>query len=238
MTWSPLLLLLLVLTYSSDSVAQYVLSQPPSASVSLGRTAELTCSGEKFDKYYVHWYQQKANGAPQLVIYKDSQRPEGISDRFSGSNSGSIATLTITAARAEDEADYYCQVWDSDSSTAIFGGGTHLEVTTAGQPAVPPKVHLFPPSSEELTSKRKGTLVCLIDDFIPGAIDVTWLADGSPITSNVETTRPTKRNDKYVASSYLSLTAAEYEKKSEYTCKVTHDGKSYQKSVQREACSA
>ncbi|XP_053135581.1 immunoglobulin lambda-1 light chain-like isoform X5 [Hemicordylus capensis] len=239
MAWA--LLFLALLTYCTGASSQATLTQPASESVSLGQTIKLSCTRSSSGNWYSYynWFQQKPGQAPRFLWHSTSTRGEGVPDRFTGSYSGNMAYMTITNVQPEDEADYYCGEWEKTGGDKyIFGGGTHLEVTTAGQPAVPPKVHLFPPSSEELTSKRKGTLVCLIDDFIPGAIDVTWLADGSPITSNVETTRPTKRNDKYVASSYLSLTAAEYEKKSEYTCKVTHDGKSYQKSVQREACSA
>ncbi|XP_053135580.1 immunoglobulin lambda-1 light chain-like isoform X4 [Hemicordylus capensis] len=234
------LLFLALLSYCSGASSQATITQPASASGSIRETVTLSCtrSSGSWDSYYP-WYQQRPGQGPRFVHRPGGSRGEGIPDRFTASGSGDNYLLTITNVQPEDEGDYYCAEWErTGGGKYIFGGGTHLEVTTAGQPAVPPKVHLFPPSSEELTSKRKGTLVCLIDDFIPGAIDVTWLADGSPITSNVETTRPTKRNDKYVASSYLSLTAAEYEKKSEYTCKVTHDGKSYQKSVQREACSA
>uniref|UniRef100_A0A670K2W9 Ig-like domain-containing protein n=1 Tax=Podarcis muralis TaxID=64176 RepID=A0A670K2W9_PODMU len=113
MAWFPFLL---ALTYCSGSVAEYVLTQPPSASVSLGQTVELTCSGDKFDRYYVHWYQQRHGSAPQLVIYKDSIRPAKISDRFSGKSSGGTATLTITDVQQQDEAGYYCQVWDEDAN--------------------------------------------------------------------------------------------------------------------------
>ncbi|XP_043385629.1 immunoglobulin lambda-1 light chain isoform X33 [Chelonia mydas] len=234
MAWAPLLLTLV--TYCSGSLAQYVLTQPPAVSVSPGQNAQLTCTGEKFDKYYVQWYQQKPGRVPVLVIYKDSERPSGIPDRFSGASSGNTATLTVTGVQAQDEADYYCQVWDKDSSTYVFGGGTQL--TVLGQPKASPTVHLFPPSSEEIKAKSKATLVCLLGSFYPGLVQVTWKADGQQITTGVETTKPSKQSDnKFMASSYLSLDASKWKTHETYTCLVTHDGKSFEKSLKSSECS-
>uniref|UniRef100_A0A452RK16 Ig-like domain-containing protein n=1 Tax=Ursus americanus TaxID=9643 RepID=A0A452RK16_URSAM len=184
----------------SSLSAQDVLTQSPSVSVSLGQMAIITCSGEILSKAYTQWIQQKAGQAPVMVIYKDTDnRPSGIPDRFSGTNLGNTATLTISGARAEDEVNYYCPV----SQCWVFGGGTQL--TVLGQPKSAPSVTLFPPSSEELGA-NKATLVCLVSDFYPGAVTVAWKADGSSITQGVETTKPSKQsNNKYAASSYLSL---------------------------------
>ncbi|ELW72430.1 Ig lambda chain V-III region SH [Tupaia chinensis] len=108
MAWTPLLLPLL--TLCTASVDTSVLTQPSALSVALGETVSITCQGGDFENSYAHWYQQKPGQRPSLFIYEDSNRESGVPDRFSGSNSGGTATLTITKALAEDEADYYCSM--------------------------------------------------------------------------------------------------------------------------------
>ncbi|XP_029417092.1 immunoglobulin lambda-1 light chain-like isoform X1 [Nannospalax galili] len=233
MAWTTLLLPLLSLC--TGSLASYVLTQPPALSVNLGQRAIVTCSGDKLSEKYIQWFQQKPGQAPVQVIYKDSERPSGIPDRFSGSSSGNMATLTISRAQVEDEADYYCNRWDSTDKVYVFGGGTRL--TVIGQPQAKPTLTLFPPSPEEQSS-NKATVVCLISDFYPGAVTVAWKADGTAVNQGIETTQPSKQNNsKYMASSYLTLTANEWKSGKTYTCQVTHEGNKVEKSVSAAECS-
>ncbi|NXK25382.1 LV1 protein, partial [Arenaria interpres] len=94
---------------------QAAVTQEPSMSANVGQTVRITCSGVSSSNA-VGWYQQKVPGtAPVTVIYQNNQRPSGIPSRFSGSKSGSTATLTITGVQAEDEAVYFCGSEDSSS---------------------------------------------------------------------------------------------------------------------------
>uniref|UniRef100_G1PYE3 Ig-like domain-containing protein n=1 Tax=Myotis lucifugus TaxID=59463 RepID=G1PYE3_MYOLU len=100
----------------AGSWAQSVLTQPSSVSGSPGERVTISCTGSSSNigrGDYVSWYQQLPGKAPKLLIYESSKRPTGIPDRFSGSRSGSSASLTITGLQAEYEADYYCESYDS-----------------------------------------------------------------------------------------------------------------------------
>ncbi|KAM6377977.1 immunoglobulin lambda-1 light chain-like [Pluvialis apricaria] len=121
------------------------------------------------------------------------------------------------------------------SLCGVFGPGTML--TVLGQPKVAPTVHLFPPSTEELSSQNKATLVCLMGDFYPGAVEVTWTANGQALTSGVETSRPQRQtNNQYMASSYLTLSASEWKSDKTYACNVKHEAGNVEKTVKNSEC--
>uniref|UniRef100_A0A8C9U850 Immunoglobulin lambda-1 light chain-like n=1 Tax=Serinus canaria TaxID=9135 RepID=A0A8C9U850_SERCA len=172
--------------------------------------------------------------APVTVIYYNDKRPSDIPSRFSGSKSGSTATLTITGVQAEDEAVYFCGSYDG--SSGVFGAGTILNV--AGQPQVAPTVHLFAPSSEEMESLGKATLVCLMENFYPRTVTVEWVGDGNTISTGVETSQPQQQsNSQYMASSYLSMDATKWQSYNYVSCKVRHVAGNVEKTVNRSECS-
>ncbi|ETE60183.1 Immunoglobulin lambda-like polypeptide 5, partial [Ophiophagus hannah] len=113
----------------------------------------------------------------------------------------------------------------------VFGGGTDLTVT--GQPTVSPTVNAYASSEEDIRTQNKATLVCLINGFYPSTFNLKWKGGRQDITSGVETTKATKQGDKYVASSYLTLSTSEYQNHDIYTCEVTHGEKTFVKTVQK-----
>nr|AAL37211.1 immunoglobulin lambda light chain [Trichosurus vulpecula] len=234
MAWIPLLISLF--TLCQGAWAKFVLTQPASVSGSLGQSVMISCtrSSGNIGSYYVSWYQQHQGQSPKLIIYEWSKRPSGIPERFSGSKdtSANSASLSISGLQAEDEADYYCLSYDS--SSYIFGGGTQL--TVIGQPKASPTVNVFAPSQEELDTK-KATLVCLLSGFYPGTVDVAWTKNGSPVSQGVDTTRPSRQSDnKYSASSYLSLSSDQWLSADTFSCKVTHEGSVIQKELSPSQC--
>ncbi|NXP96451.1 LV1 protein, partial [Passerina amoena] len=90
---------------------------PSSMSANVGDMVRITCSGAIYGNWY-GWFQQKVPGtAPVTVIYENTKRPSDIPSRFSGSQSGSTGTLTISGVQAEDEAVYFCGGRDSSSGS-------------------------------------------------------------------------------------------------------------------------
>uniref|UniRef100_A0A3Q2ZMT0 Ig-like domain-containing protein n=1 Tax=Kryptolebias marmoratus TaxID=37003 RepID=A0A3Q2ZMT0_KRYMA len=100
------MLLYVSVSVSSESRGQVSVTQQPAAAVVPGQTVSLRCKASSHVSNDVDWYLQKPGEAPKLLIYWTSNRQPGVSDRFSGSQSGTDFTLTITTRSHSDTTSY------------------------------------------------------------------------------------------------------------------------------------
>uniref|UniRef100_H3A3C1 Ig-like domain-containing protein n=1 Tax=Latimeria chalumnae TaxID=7897 RepID=H3A3C1_LATCH len=109
-----------LIIYLQVSRGQITVTQSPSSkSVLPGESITITCRTSSSVGSYMNFYQQKPGQAPKLLIYYTSNRESGVSDRFSGSGSGTDFSFTISNVQTEDAGDYYCQQYSSSTLTVI-----------------------------------------------------------------------------------------------------------------------
>ncbi|XP_072369013.1 immunoglobulin kappa light chain-like [Scyliorhinus torazame] len=219
---------------------------PPVLSLSLGQTATITCTASQSVSSNVNWYQQREGQKPVPLIYYATNRFTGISDRFTGSGSGTRFTLTISNVQNEDVADYYCQQHSSFPYTVIQSL-TKTPIRTEPPPLLTlpsrensqPTLTLLPPSLEEVKTKDTATLVCLANHFYPDEVVVEWKKDGAVIADGVQTSNYLRASDNtYSVSSLLTLSGSAWESNARFSCALTHVSLSSAliKSIRRSEC--
>ncbi|XP_026210381.1 immunoglobulin lambda-1 light chain-like isoform X4 [Anabas testudineus] len=230
--------LITVLTYVD---AVIVVTQTPAVhTASTGQEVVLNCNIERYDSASVGWYKQVPGDTPQFVLeffLGDNSLNYGTgfsSDRFNSKSLSNIEyQLIISKTETGDSAVYYCETWDNSDKEYVFGQGTKLIVTSSSLP--PPVLTIFPPSSAELRS-NKASLVCLSSQSVPFA-DVTWLADGSPVSSGVSTSTAVQQPDQsFQISSYLDIQTSEWNMNKVYTCKVSLGSQTSEKNINKSKC--
>ncbi|KAL3987004.1 phospholipid-transporting ATPase [Sarotherodon galilaeus] len=195
-----------------------VLTQkPPVLSVSKGETATMDCN-------------LGTGGVPQFVLYfyHSSSSPtygSGFSSpKFTSTHqSTKDYRLIINNVEEGDSAVYYCKTWDNSVNEYV----SHLP---------PPVLTVFPPSSAELQSNT-ASLVCLSSQSVPFA-DVSWLAAGSPVSSEISTSTAVQRPDQtFQISSFLTIQTSDWNMDKVYTCKVSLGSQTSEKTIKKSDCS-
>uniref|UniRef100_A0A669E2S2 Immunoglobulin lambda-1 light chain-like n=1 Tax=Oreochromis niloticus TaxID=8128 RepID=A0A669E2S2_ORENI len=218
-----------------------VVTQKPVLSVSKGETATMDCNLGTVTDQSARWYKQIPGGVPQHVVrfYHGWSSPSygsGFSaPKFTSTHqSTSDYRLIISNVEEGDSAVYYCHTWDDSAKEHVFGQGTKLIVTSSSLP--PPVLTVFPPSSAELQSNT-ASLVCLSSQSVPFA-DVSWLAGGSPVSSEISTSTAVQRPDQtYQISSSLTIQTSDWNMDKVYTCKVSLGSQISEKAISKSACS-
>lgn len=113
--------------------------------------------------------------------------------------------------------------WRGQPHTVILSPACAIDITK-------PTVKLFH-SSCKASGDTYATiqLLCLISDYTPGNIEVTWLVDGQKTKNLFPYTSPPKLEGN-LASSYsqLNITQGQWTSQSTYTCQVNYMGSTYE----------
>uniref|UniRef100_A0A3Q2WFG0 Immunoglobulin lambda-like polypeptide 1 n=1 Tax=Haplochromis burtoni TaxID=8153 RepID=A0A3Q2WFG0_HAPBU len=204
-----------------------VLTQKPVLSVRKGETATMDCNLGTVTSYAAAWHKQIPGGSPQHVLrmYHSWSSPyygSGFSSpKFTSTHqSTSDYRLIIKNVEEGDSAVYYCQTWDGSATSSSLP---------------PPVLTVFPPSSAELRSDT-ASLVCLSSQSVPFA-DVSWLAAGSPVSSEISTSTAVQRPDQtYQISSFLTIQTSDWNMNKVYTCKVSLGSQTSEKTIKKSEC--
>ncbi|MBN3309720.1 immunoglobulin lambda-1 light chain [Amia ocellicauda] len=231
----------LLTALSCVSCVSVVTQMPPVLSVSAGQTATLDCNIGTVDSW-VRWYKQSPGSSPEFVLYfhislsAPTYGPGFSSSRFTSKcQSNTDCQLILSNVEAGDLGVYYCNVHDKPAQAWVFGQGTKLIVTDQTLPA--PSLTLHRPSTQEL-DKGEATLVCLASKMSVGYADVSWTANGSPVTTGVVTSPASVQDDgTFSLSSFLSVSAADWDSDRSYSCTVSQGGSaSASRQVKKSQC--
>nr|XP_024660382.1 immunoglobulin lambda-1 light chain-like [Maylandia zebra] len=199
--------LITALTYVD---AVIVLTQTPSVhTVSPGQEVVLNCNIERYDANYVSWYKQVPGTVPQSKGNKQGSRKI-----YTGRRRQMLEEIPGNTGKYTRESRAYTK------------GGSSLSL---------PVLTVFPPSSAELQSDT-ASLVCLSSQSVPFA-DVSWLAGGSPVSSEISTSTAVQRPDQtYQISSSLTIQTSEWNMDKVYTCKVSLGSETSEKTIKMSEC--
>uniref|UniRef100_A0A8C8SXL2 Ig-like domain-containing protein n=1 Tax=Pelusios castaneus TaxID=367368 RepID=A0A8C8SXL2_9SAUR len=172
------------------------------------KTARMICKvdGVDFSNNPIHWYRQSPGAPPKRILYMTSQSvsmDEGFnSNKFEATRQNDKFTFKLDVHRltSEDAGTYYC----SDLPL------TYLE-----------KIQILHIPTEQ---HEKVTYMCLIEDFYPNVIKVTWKENEKKAENAVYGEIWPSHDDKksYSISSWLTI---DKDRSKNYRCTYQHERK-------------
>lgn len=90
----------------------------------------------------------------------------------------------------------------------------------------PPKVSVLAPYGKDLSTTGHISLVCLINNYYPDHLTVTWTIDGRSPTGDKQDGQSVRQSDgTYSTSSTLTVSSSVWEAGQNYVCQVQHENK-------------
>ncbi|XP_017902686.1 PREDICTED: T-cell receptor gamma-2 chain C region [Capra hircus] len=192
-----------------------------------GETASFPCDLTQ-GATYIHLYKHEEGMAPRRLLYYDSYNSKPVLESgISGAKyhvykgTGRSYTFAILNLQASDSGIYYCAIWDRNNYIKNFNVGAKLIVTERNLAAdTSPKPTVFLPSIAEINHDNAGTYLCLLENFFPDVITVSWRVknDKRALPSQQGNTMKTK--DTYMKLSWLTVTENSMDK--QHVCVVKH----------------
>ncbi|XP_043536992.1 immunoglobulin kappa light chain-like isoform X1 [Chiloscyllium plagiosum] len=218
---------LMISFYYADS--QTIHQTPAVVSSSPGKELKLKCTVQGTSNPDMYWYRQDFGKGLRFMFYSRSTThidPEEPVDGFTAKRpSDSEFNLHTSSLRVDHSAVYYC-AWIGTDCEAYFGDGTKLVVFEGA--IKEPSITIFQPSPEEVNKKQKATVVCLISNFYPDNVKITWLIDNEIQQANDiriltdPNSRSVDGNKSYSITSRLRLEARDFVQPRNVACKADH----------------
>uniref|UniRef100_UPI003467EF27 S1CE2 VARIANT OF FAB-EPR-1 heavy chain n=1 Tax=Homo sapiens TaxID=9606 RepID=UPI003467EF27 len=189
-----------------------------------GGSLRLSCAASGFNlrSYYMHWVRQAPGKGLEWVAsispyYSYTYYADSVKGRFtiSADTSKNTAYLQMNSLRAEDTAVYYC-ARHGYGAMDYWGQGTLVTVFNQIQG---PSVFPLAPSSKS-TSGGTAALGCLVKDYFPGPVTVSW--NSGALTSGVHTFPAVLQSSGlYSLSSVVTVPSSSLGTQT-YICNVNH----------------
>nr|BAJ20185.1 immunoglobulin NAR [Triakis scyllium] len=215
----------LLLTWLSNAFSAHVDQTPRVATKETGESLTINCvlRGASCGLYATSWFRQNPGSTGWERITIGGRYVESVNK---GSKSFSLQIKDLTV---EDSVTFYCKAQDhryyvarclkSPAANYYDGAGTVLTVNPG---PTPPIINLFS-ETDELRAKGFVQLICLISEYKPESIRVSWEKNGNARQSGFTTTSPCKTaKGEFQSRSILTLPLQEWNSGSTYSCQVTH----------------
>ncbi|XP_064343778.1 T cell receptor gamma constant 2 [Camelus dromedarius] len=239
--------LLLVFLAPVTQVSSNMEGDKTSVTMKIGSSFEMTCDLNTQSVNYIHWYKFGDRTAPRRLFYYDvyykmTSYDSGIDRKKSRAYEGAEKKnkLLISNLEDSDSGTYLCAIWEQHGSSDLlraaleicdssgwrktFGKGTELIVVPLASDLdadVSPKPTIFLPSIAEINLHRAGTYLCLLENFFPGVIKVSWKEKNDNRILQSQQGDTVKTSNTYMKLSWLTVPEKSMDK--EHICVVKHE---------------